>query len=100
MQGDLNEIGLFQIVVPRILTTAALRLVSVFEIALVRLSETSDYLHGQVNNPSAVIRQPSEKLQPDCTVPTSDQTPLRLIQIGTTRNVFRQFSQYDSRFSR
>ena len=59
---------------------------SVFEIALVRLFETSDYLHGQVNNPSAVIRQSSEKLQPDCTVPTSDQTPLRLIQIGATRN--------------
>ena len=35
-----------------------------FEIALVRLSETSDYLPGQVNNPSAVIRWPSEKLQP------------------------------------
>ena len=37
---------------------------SVFEIALVRLSETSDYLPGQVNNPSAVIRWSSEKLQP------------------------------------
>ena len=33
---------------------------SVFEIALVRLSETSDYLHGQVNNPSAVNRWTSE----------------------------------------
>ena len=41
---------------------------SVFEIALVRLSETSDYLHGQVNNPSALIRWTSEKLQPDCIV--------------------------------
>ena len=37
---------------------------TVFEIALVRMSETSDYLPGQVNNPSAVIRWPSEKLQP------------------------------------
>ena len=27
---------------------------SVFEIALVRLSETSDYLHGQVNNSAAL----------------------------------------------
>ena len=36
-----------------------------FEIALVRLSETSDYLIGQVNNPLAVTRQTSEKLQPD-----------------------------------
>ena len=35
--------------------------IPVFEIALVRLSETSDYLHGQVNNPLAVIRWPSEK---------------------------------------
>ena len=34
---------------------------SVFEIALVRLSETSDYLPGQVNNPSEVIRWTSEK---------------------------------------
>ena len=40
-------------------------ILSVFEITLVRLSETSDYLPGQVNNPLAVIRQPSEKLQPD-----------------------------------
>ena len=39
--------------------------ISVFEIALVRLSETSDYLLGQVNNPLAVIRRTSEKLQPD-----------------------------------
>ena len=31
----------------------------VFEIALVRLSETSDYLLGQVNNPLAVIRRTS-----------------------------------------
>ena len=31
---------------------------AVFEIALVRLSETSDYLLGQVNNPLAV---PSDK---------------------------------------
>ena len=38
--------------------------IAVFEIALVRLSETSDYLPGQVNNPSAVIRWTSEKLQP------------------------------------
>ena len=59
---------------------------SVFEIALVRLSETSDYLHGQVNKPSAVIRWASEKLQPDFTVPTSDQTPLMLIQIQATIN--------------
>ena len=36
-----------------------------FEITLVRLSETSDYLLGQVNNPLAVIRRTSEKLQPD-----------------------------------
>ena len=36
----------------------------VFEIALVRLSETSDYLPGQVNNPSAVNRWTSEQLQP------------------------------------
>ena len=35
--------------------------VTVFEIALVRLSETSDYLPGQVNNPLAVIRGTSEK---------------------------------------
>ena len=35
-----------------------------FEITLVRLSETSDYLLGQVNNPVAVIRRTSEKLQP------------------------------------
>ena len=40
-------------------------ILSVFEITLVRLSETSDYLPGQVNNPLAVIRQASEKLQPD-----------------------------------
>ena len=60
-------------------------LLTVFEIALVRLSETSDYLHGQVNNPSAVIRGTSENLQPDCTVPTSDQTPLKLIQIWARR---------------
>ena len=39
--------------------------ISVFEIALVRLSETSDYLLGQVNNPLAVILRPSENLQPD-----------------------------------
>ncbi len=36
-----------------------------FEITLVRLSETSDYLLGQVNNPLAVIRRTSEKIQPD-----------------------------------
>ena len=36
---------------------------SVFEIALVRLSETSDYLLGQVNNPLAVIRRTSGNLQ-------------------------------------
>ena len=59
--------------------------IAVFEIALVRLSETSDYLHGQVNNPSAVIRGTSENLQPDCTVLTSDQTPLKLIQIWARR---------------
>ena len=35
-----------------------------FEIALVRLSETSDYLLGQVNNPLAVIRRTSENFQP------------------------------------
>ena len=35
----------------------------VFEIALVRLSETSDYLLGQVNNPLAVIRRTSGNLQ-------------------------------------
>ena len=56
---------------------------TVFEIALVRLSET---LHGQVNNPSAVIRGTSEKLQPDFTVPISDQTPLKLIQIWARRS--------------
>ena len=37
--------------------------ISVFEIALVRLSETSDYLLGQVNNPLAVIRRTSGNLQ-------------------------------------
>ena len=31
-----------------------------FEIALVRLSETSDYLLGQVNHPLAVMRRTSE----------------------------------------
>ena len=36
---------------------------TVFEIALVRLSETSDYLLGQVNNPLAVIRRTSGNLQ-------------------------------------
>ena len=36
---------------------------AVFEIALVRLSETSDYLLGQVNNPLAVIRRTSGNLQ-------------------------------------
>ena len=36
---------------------------TVFEIALVRLSETSDYLLGQVNNPLAVIRRTSGHLQ-------------------------------------
>ena len=71
---------------------------SVFEIALVRLSETSDYLHGQVNNPSAVIRWTSERLRPDCTVPTSDQTPLRLIQIGPTRNDLHSQEQAVSRY--
>ena len=35
---------------------------AVFEIALVRLSETSDYLLGQVNNPLAVIRRTSGNL--------------------------------------
>ena len=35
----------------------------VFEIALVRLSETSDYLLGQLNNPLAVIRRTSGNLQ-------------------------------------
>ena len=34
-----------------------------FEIALVRLSETSDYSLGQVNNPLAVIRRTSGNLQ-------------------------------------
>ena len=38
-------------------------IISVFEIALVRLSETSDYLPGQVNNPLAVIRRTSGNLQ-------------------------------------
>ena len=38
-------------------------LCAVFEIALVRLSETSDYLLGQVNNPLAVIRRTSGNLQ-------------------------------------
>ena len=37
--------------------------IAVFEIALVRLSETSDYLLGQVNNPLAVIRRTSGNLQ-------------------------------------
>ena len=36
---------------------------SVSEIALVRLSETSDYLPGQVNTPLAVIRRTSGNLQ-------------------------------------
>ena len=36
---------------------------TVFEIARVRLSETSDYLLGQVNNPLAVIRRTSGNLQ-------------------------------------
>ena len=44
---------------------------SVFEIALVRLSETSDYLPGQVNNPSAVIRCTSETLQPSADFPSN-----------------------------
>ena len=35
-----------------------------FEIALFCLSETSDYLLGQVNNPLAVIRRTSGNLQP------------------------------------
>ena len=39
------------------------QLFAVFEIALVRLSETSDYLLGQVNNPLAVIRRTSGNLQ-------------------------------------
>ena len=43
----------------------------VFEIALVRLSETSDYLHGQVNNPSSVIRWTSETLQPSADFPSN-----------------------------
>ena len=38
--------------------------ISAFEIALVRLSETSDYLLGQVNNPLAVIRRTSGNFQP------------------------------------
>ena len=46
---------------------------SVFEIALVRLSETSDYLHGQVNNPLAVIRRSSDKLQPDFICPVMNR---------------------------
>ena len=41
----------------------AMDIVTVFEIALVRLSETSDYLLGQVNNPLAVIRRTSGNLQ-------------------------------------
>ena len=45
---------------------------AVFEIALVRLSETSDYLPGQVNNLSAVIRRwTSEKLQPSADFPSN-----------------------------
>ena len=44
---------------------------TVFEIALVRLSETSDYLPGQVNNPSAVIRWTSETLQPSADFPSN-----------------------------
>ena len=43
----------------------------VFEIALVRLSETSNYLPGQVNNPSAVIRWTSETLQPSADFPSN-----------------------------
>ena len=45
--------------------------ITVFEIALVRLSETSDYLPGQVNNPSAVIRWTSETLQPSADFPSN-----------------------------
>ena len=44
---------------------------AVFEIALVHLSETSDYVAGQVNNPSAVIRWKSEKLQPSADFPSN-----------------------------
>ena len=44
---------------------------AVFEIALVRLSETSDYLPGQVINPSAVIRWTSETLQPSADFPSN-----------------------------
>ena len=40
-----------------------LQVESVFEIALVHLSETSDYLLGQVNNLLAVIRRTSGNLQ-------------------------------------
>ena len=39
-------------------------LCTAFEISLVRLSETSDYLLGQVNNPFAVIRRTSGNCQP------------------------------------
>ena len=46
------------------ISTELLKLISpVFEIALVRLSETSDYLLGQVNTPLAVIRRTSGNLQ-------------------------------------
>ena len=63
--GRIGSTGLncykkFQIVANFIFSTGY----AVFEIALVRLSETSDYLPGQVNNPSAVIRWTSDKLQP------------------------------------
>ena len=40
--------------VPLAVNNKFIAYISVFEIALVRLSETSDYLHGQVNNPSAL----------------------------------------------
>ena len=43
---------------------------AVFEIALVRLSETSDYLPGQVNNTLVLIRWTSENLQPDFICPS------------------------------
>ena len=47
----------------KVFAAGTLTMLSVFEIALVRLSETSDYLLGQVNNLLAVIRRTSGNLQ-------------------------------------
>ena len=50
-------------IINNVISQAKNKHLPVFEIALVRLSETSDYLLGQVNNPLAVIRRTSGNLQ-------------------------------------